>query len=103
MVFKEVEKLALVKCPECGKQMSNNAKSCPNCGYVEKKNRTTLYSILKNNPILIVIIVVAIIGLVGWIWYYSYNKHLENLSENVKETHNKVQDIDSYYYYRYGI
>ena len=24
--------MALVKCPECGKEISNLAKSCPNCG-----------------------------------------------------------------------
>ncbi len=25
--------MALIKCPECGKQISNQASSCPNCGY----------------------------------------------------------------------
>lgn len=25
--------MALINCPECGKEISNNAKSCPNCGY----------------------------------------------------------------------
>lgn len=25
--------MALVKCPECGKEISNRATSCPNCGY----------------------------------------------------------------------
>lgn len=25
--------MALIKCPECGKQISDNATSCPNCGY----------------------------------------------------------------------
>ena len=25
--------MALVKCPECGKGISNKAKACPNCGY----------------------------------------------------------------------
>lgn len=24
--------MALIKCPECGKEISNRAKSCPNCG-----------------------------------------------------------------------
>lgn len=23
----------LIKCPECGKSISDSAKSCPNCGY----------------------------------------------------------------------
>lgn len=25
--------MALINCPECGHQMSNTAKRCPNCGY----------------------------------------------------------------------
>lgn len=29
--------MALIKCPECGKEMSDQAKACPNCGYKEKK------------------------------------------------------------------
>lgn len=27
--------MSLIKCPECGKDMSDKAPSCPNCGYVE--------------------------------------------------------------------
>lgn len=26
--------MALVRCPECGKEISDSAKSCPGCGYV---------------------------------------------------------------------
>lgn len=25
--------MALIKCPECGKEISDKAQSCPNCGY----------------------------------------------------------------------
>lgn len=25
--------MALIKCPECGKEISDQATSCPNCGY----------------------------------------------------------------------
>ena len=25
--------MALIKCPECGKQISNKATSCPDCGF----------------------------------------------------------------------
>lgn len=25
--------MALIRCPECGKQVSDTAKACPNCGY----------------------------------------------------------------------
>lgn len=30
--------MALVKCPECGKEISDVAKACPNCGFILHKN-----------------------------------------------------------------
>lgn len=30
--------MALIKCPECGNQISDQAKSCPQCGFVLNKN-----------------------------------------------------------------
>lgn len=29
--------MALIKCKECGKEMSDKAEVCPHCGYSEKK------------------------------------------------------------------
>lgn len=36
MVFKEQkgdDNMALIKCPECGKEISERASACPHCGY----------------------------------------------------------------------
>lgn len=30
--------MALIKCPECGKEISDKASSCPNCGYPISNN-----------------------------------------------------------------
>lgn len=30
--------MALIKCPECGKEVSENSKTCPNCGFPIKSN-----------------------------------------------------------------
>lgn len=92
--------MALIKCPECGKEMSDKAKSCPNCGYIEKSNRTTIFSVIKNNPFItgiIVIIFIIIACVIG------YNIHQESLLETVRETNNKIDEIDREYYYKYGI
>lgn len=32
--------MALIKCPECGKEISDQASSCPNCGTPIKKGET---------------------------------------------------------------
>ncbi len=30
--------MAIIKCPECGHDVSNKANSCPNCGYILEIN-----------------------------------------------------------------
>lgn len=30
--------MSLIKCPECNKEMSDEAKNCPNCGFIWKKS-----------------------------------------------------------------
>lgn len=37
--------MALIKCPECGKEISNNAKTCPNCGIKTKSRSLRIYII----------------------------------------------------------
>lgn len=37
--------MALIKCPECGRDVSDMAKSCPNCGYVLPNKRIMLKNV----------------------------------------------------------
>ncbi len=30
--------MALINCPECGKEISNQAAACPHCGFASKKD-----------------------------------------------------------------
>lgn len=56
--------MALIKCPECGKEYSDTAKECPNCGYQKNKG--------KRKKLFGVIGAVAIIALIaGGVWYYD--------------------------------
>lgn len=59
--------MALIKCPECGQEISDTAKSCPHCGYkTEKMNPEKMVKYKKITSILICIgIAMAVIGL-GW-------------------------------------
>jgi predicted nucleic acid-binding Zn ribbon protein len=47
----------LIKCPECGHEVSDKAPVCPNCGYKlnnkEKKNRTALFIIILLSALVI--------------------------------------------------
>lgn len=60
--------MALIKCKECGKLISEQVKSCPDCGYCDK----------NNNSNSIIVIICAIIGLlfpiIGAILYYALKK-----------------------------
>lgn len=42
--------MALVKCPECGKEISNSANKCPHCGYTIKSIGKTISENKKNMP-----------------------------------------------------
>lgn len=98
--------MALIKCPECEKEISNKVKSCPNCGYpmieegeayatepqqveltsVKIKTKPTLK---KNASILIISLVTIIIFIFGYktvsenkaeqIYKQSYNEYIDNL------------------------
>ena len=36
--------MALIKCPECGKEVSSSAPTCPHCGYQLKKTTQSHYN-----------------------------------------------------------
>lgn len=48
--------MALIKCPECGKEVSNNAEACPNCG-CSLKPSTTHFSLVLVGCVISVLIV----------------------------------------------
>lgn len=55
--------MALIKCPECGREISDQAESCPGCGYViNKKNSRNSGS--KKNVILAMIATAVVITIV---------------------------------------
>ncbi len=51
--------MALINCPECGKEVSDTAKKCPNCGYALKKSQIANPKVKKT--LLIVICALAVI------------------------------------------
>ena len=63
--------MALIKCNECGKEISDKAKSCIHCGY-----RTPPPKLSKLDKIFIPIIAIAIFGgLMGLVFSPSLVKH----------------------------
>lgn len=69
--------MALIKCPECGKKMSDKAEGCPHCGYSLKKDssKTTLNNLKGkwDNKYLVIILIVLVGG-----YFLFFNKNNTN-------------------------
>lgn len=58
--------MALINCPECGKQVSDTAPSCPHCGYQLKGEANMSHTQIskpkkKNSALTTILVVIAII------------------------------------------
>ncbi len=91
--------MALIKCPECKKKISDTVQACPHCGYVlsesEKEvltnnknkkvqiNKTTIKNVLNNKKVLTIIIVICIL-IVGLVCYkFIAGNDISKLSKSV--------------------
>lgn len=74
--------MALMKCPECGRMVSDEAESCPQCGYVLSKEgdkpsgKGTLILI---SAIVVVLIAIALVS-VYFVRLNARKNYIENLS-----------------------
>jgi len=61
--------MAIIKCKECGKDVSDRATVCPHCGYVfaseEEKAKKAAMGTAARICLACVILIVAIIGAMG--------------------------------------
>ena len=55
--------MALIKCPECGKEISDTVKNCPNCGYRKKTK-------INNKIFIIGVAIVALVLIIGIIFMF---------------------------------
>lgn len=51
--------MALIKCPECGKEISDKSKKCVHCGYVIKSRKPVVIGILIILVIVVMLLLVA--------------------------------------------
>ncbi len=82
----------LVKCQECGKEISDEAKKCPNCGVItettkDKKQKT------KKNIIIAIIFILIFVLLLGLIVFertsndlYKYSRQAIKVLEDYLDT-----------------
>lgn len=63
--------MALITCPECGKEVSDSAGACPNCGYPLKGNDLTSDGDKKKNPATLLIAMVLVIAVAVALYFYT--------------------------------
>lgn len=68
--------MALINCPECGKEVSEQAKICPNCGYKIKRMKSSV-------KLLVDIIILAVIAIAGYIFVDNLHLKPRNVSQQV--------------------
>lgn len=88
--------MALIKCPECGREISNKAISCPNCGYPIISKEDNFLSSLKiqsnyNNMIskekkMKFFRVLAIFCIICWVLLFSWQKTNDSKITEAKAT-----------------
>ena len=76
--------MALIKCNECGKEMSNKAKQCPHCGTKLKKRNNILLFLTFGLSMVIIIIAIMI---------FISNKNNTTIKEYIKFT--TISDVKS--------
>ncbi len=90
--------MALIKCPECGKEISDRAESCPNCGY-QLKNKDILQknkdksSSIKSGAILCIIGSSLLIGFILIILLTMLMPTTKNMSDANLDTNETEIEI----------
>ena len=69
--------MALIKCPECGKEISDKAKACPNCGAPAEKKKVKVHIFRAKQLIALVSICLLLAIIVGTFFIISHRKALE--------------------------
>jgi len=96
--------MSLINCPECQREISDSAKSCPNCGYIIRKatikqRRKSVIRIIKYIFIAIVISA-TIFGIVYVVnrsneLHATYNEMVQEVNQQNEEYQRNKTEIDS--------
>lgn len=87
--------MALINCPECAKEMSDQAKNCPNCGYQPKSKPIKIPKKALRVSIFVIIAVILSIG--SFLFYNNYYiAPSEKIGlDNIKHLKSTLKDPDS--------
>jgi predicted nucleic acid-binding Zn ribbon protein len=81
--------MALMQCPECGKEISDKAKVCPICGYGLKKKRNK--KSIRTTLIIVVIVIIAVSGVVAMLLQNRHRQIITQINDEIQ----KLSDVPS--------
>ena len=90
--------MALVQCPECGKEISDQAISCPNCGYTMRKEENVANAVAvpvkraPNKRLIVVACVVVLLAVVLVAFRSSLNQYEKLALEDCRILKNMLKD-----------
>ena len=93
--------MALIICPKCGKEISDQAISCPNCGYVMKKEENVIPVTVTpeirtpNKRLIAIICSVVLIAVALFAFGGSLNQYEKLALEDCKILRNMLKDPSS--------
>ena len=93
--------MALVQCPECGKEISYQAISCPNCGYTMRKEENVANAVAvpvkraPNKRLIVVACVVVLLAVVLVAFRSSLNQYEKLALEDCRILKNMLKDPSS--------
>ena len=82
--------MALIKCPECSKEISDQSKSCPHCGYRLNSMSAEEKGNIKRVIFWIIGIIVAIILIV--VVYDACTTSTDELKDNLKKSQQELSE-----------
>lgn len=74
--------MSLIKCSECGKEISDKAKVCPNCGAPIKEGEFHKELSLAKKIAIAIVIILAIITIYFFVKGYWIPSHTYYVNEN---------------------
>lgn len=82
--------MALINCPECGKEISDTAVSCPHCGY--GINQTPVVTTQKKSNVIPIFLLICFL-IAGCICFYKTNENNQEIE--IQKTLHSVSSLAS--------
>lgn len=111
--------MALIKCPECGKEISSEAKFCPGCGKPQTKPKGTplyksgvFWAFVVGGIIAAALVIYVIVGFNQGVEEYRQSDEYkemqqiiedsERMKENAKQARRDLEEVRNEYEYYFG-